>query len=194
MQLMIKRNVLSLLLFGGGIVFIAYAGWNMLESRLDTAKSLKEAKELVQSPEKGTLQKDAPLKPDFGDTVGLLAIPKLEAELPIVEGTDPDDLEKGVGHYKGSYFPGEDGQIILSGHRDTVFRKLGELKTGDIFEIQLQKGSFKYEITGHKIVDADDTSVVTLQKEKEELIVSTCYPFRYVGNAPQRYVLYAKPI
>ena len=123
-----------------------------------------------------------------------MTIPKIKAELAIVEGTDPNDLKKGVGHYKGSYFSGENGQIVLSGHRDTVFRRLGELKTGDIFEIQMANGKFKYELTETKIVDKDDRTIITLQNTKEELIVITCYPFRFVGDAPERYIIYAKPI
>jgi sortase A len=131
--------------------------------------------------------------PDVGDTIGILQIPKINAELPIVEGTDPDDLAKGVGHYKGSDFPGGHGQIVLSGHRDTVFRHLGVLKTGDILEVKMPNGTFDYKIDHMKIVNSKDTSIITLQKEKEELILTTCYPFRYIGNAPNRYIIYAYP-
>lgn len=66
--------------------------------------------------------------PETGEASGILEIPEIDAELPIVEGTDADDLAKGVGHYKDSYYPGDHGQIVLSGHRDTVFRRTGELK------------------------------------------------------------------
>ncbi|MEH7116592.1 class D sortase [Neobacillus vireti] len=132
--------------------------------------------------------------PKIGATVGILKIPKIKAELAIVEGTDPDDLEKGVGHYKGSYFPGDKGQIVLSGHRDTVFRKLGELKIGNHLTIQMPYGNYSYEITRTKIVKSTDKSIITLQKQQEELILTTCYPFHYVGNAPKRYIIYAKLI
>jgi sortase A len=95
-------------------------------------------------------------------------------------------------YFKGSFFPGENGQIVLSGHRDTVFRRLGELKVGDLLNMQMSNGTFQYEITNMKIVDEDDRSIITLQNEKEELILTTCYPFHYIGNAPQRYIIYAK--
>ena len=114
--------------------------------------------------------------------------------MPIVEGTDPDELKEGVGHYKGSYYPNENGQIVLSGHRDTVFRKIGELEIGDTLEIQLPYGEFSYEIAHTKIVDADDTSIITLQNDNEELVLTTCYPFSYIGNAPDRYIIYAKKL
>lgn len=109
-----------------------------------------------------------------------------------MEGTDADDLEKGVGHYKDSYYPEDNGQIVLSGHRDTVFRRTGELGKGDKLEILVSYGTFTYEITGTKIVDKDDTSIITLQHDREELVLTTCYPFSYVGNAPKRYIIYGQ--
>ncbi len=194
---------LPLLIILAGLVVIGVGVWQIIETKFQTDTSLKEAKKIVaqaESREEASLDEETPKKvekikpPNFGDTVGLLTIPEINAELAIVEGTDPNDLKKGVGHYKGSYFPGENGQIVLSGHRDTVFRRLGELKPGDLFEVQMENGKFKYELTRTKIVDADDRTIITLQNTKEELIVITCYPFRFVGDAPERYIIYAKPI
>lgn len=191
---------LPLFIILAGLVVVGIGIWQIVETNFQTDASLKEAKRIVAQAESRYDDEDSfknPKKidpPKFGDTVGLLTIPKIKSELAIVEGTDPNDLKKGVGHYKGSYFPGENGQIVLSGHRDTVFRRLGELKPGDIFEVAMPNGKFKYELTNTKIVDADDRSIITLQNTQEELIVITCYPFRFVGNAPQRYIIYAKPI
>lgn len=191
---------LPLLIILAGLVVIGIGVWQIVETNFQSNASLKEAKRIVAQAQ-SNYDDEEPIKnlkkvdpPKFGDTIGLLTIPKIKSELAIVEGTDPNDLKKGVGHYKGSYFPGENGQIVLSGHRDTVFRRLGELKPGDIFEVQMPNGKFKYELTNTKIVDAEDRSIITLQNTQEELIVITCYPFRYVGNAPQRYIIYAKPI
>ncbi|MEH7112124.1 class D sortase [Neobacillus niacini] len=193
---------LPLFIILAGLVVIGIGVWQIVETKFQTDSSLKEAKEIVAKAESraADVDEETPKKaekiepPDFGDTVGLLTIPKIKAELAIVEGTDPNDLKKGVGHYKGSYFSGENGQIVLSGHRDTVFRRLGELKPGDIFEIDMENGKYKYELTDTKIVDKDDRTIITLQNTKEELIVITCYPFRFVGDAPERYIIYAKPI
>ncbi|MDM5330800.1 class D sortase [Neobacillus sp. CF12] len=195
---MVRKLPLFIIL--AGLVVVGIGIWQIVETNFQTDASLKEAKRIVAQAESRYDDEDSfknPKKidpPKFGDTVGLLTIPKIKSELAIVEGTDPNDLKKGVGHYKGSYFPGENGQIVLSGHRDTVFRRLGELKPGDIFEVAMPNGKFKYELTNTKIVDADDRSIITLQNTQEELIVITCYPFRFVGNAPQRYIIYAKPI
>ncbi|MEC0419705.1 class D sortase, partial [Bacillus subtilis] len=139
------------------------------------------------------LQTTEQYKPPTGDVSGLLTIPAIKAELPIVEGTDPNDLAKGVGHYKGSYYPEQNGQIVLSGHRDTVFRRAGELRKGDTLRVDTGYGGYDYIIKDMKIVSKDDNSIITLQHEKEELILTTCYPFSYIGDAPDRYIIYAYP-
>jgi sortase A len=179
-----------------GLIIMGIGAWQFVDMKVETNSSIKKAKALIaehqNDPTKKTPEISQSNPPGFGDTIGLLQIPKINSELAIVEGTDPNDLKKGVGHYKGSYFPGEKGQIVLSGHRDTVFRHLGELKIGDDLKVEMPNGTFVYEITHTKIVDAKDTSIITLQNKEEELILTTCYPFRYVGNAPNRYIIYAK--
>ncbi|AYV67712.1 MULTISPECIES: class D sortase [Niallia] len=186
---------LSLLLILGGVLFIGYGVWNIMDTKAQTKNSLSEAKAAINKGNEKWVDKESKrFVPSIGDAVGLLKIDKIDGELPIVEGTDPDDLEKGVGHYKGSFYPDENGQIVLSGHRDTVFRRAGELEIGDELKIVLPYGEFSYQITATKIVEADDQSIITLDDTQEELILTTCYPFRFVGNAPQRYIIYAKRI
>lgn len=185
-----KSKLVGYLILTIGICFIGYASWGIIQSSAKANDTLEEAKKIVEeSPSKSSKDNFSPKQ---GDTVGLLKIPAIESELAIVEGTDPEELEKGVGHYKGSYFPEQNGQIVLSGHRDTVFKQLGELKLGDELQVEIAYGKFSYKIVDTKIVDADDTSIITLQNEKEELILTTCYPFGYIGNAPQRYIIYAE--
>lgn len=184
---------LSLLLIVGGVLFIGYGVFNIMDTKAQTENSLSEAKAAINKGNEKWVDKDSDrFIPSIGDAVGLLEIDKIDGILPIVEGTDPDDLDKGVGHYKGSFYPDENGQIVLSGHRDTVFRRAGELEVGDELKIVLPYGEFSYQITSTKIVEADDRSIITLDDSKEELILTTCYPFRFVGNAPQRYIIYAE--
>lgn len=148
---------------------------------------------LMKADTKNPIKKEG-FAPTVGETVGILTIPSINADLPIIEGTDADELEKGVGHYGSSAYPQEKRQIILSGHRDTVFRRMGELQVGDQFIVKLPYGEFKYEFMDAKIVDADDTSVIKNTYPQEELLLTTCYPFSYLGNAPQRYVITAYPV
>ncbi|MDO3661842.1 sortase SrtA [Bacillus sp. C28GYM-DRY-1] len=196
------RKAIPLVIIVVGLVIIGYGGFKLIGTNMKTEQTLKEAKLATEKPQEASDTKQsagqagnkASFKPETGQASGILEIPKINAELPIVEGTDADDLEKGVGHYKDSYYPDENGQIVLSGHRDTVFRRTGELEKGDRLRIILSYGDFTYEIVKTKIVDKDDTSIITLQHEKEELILTTCYPFSYVGNAPKRYIIYGKRV
>lgn len=184
----IKYMIYLFILLGLGIT--GYAGYQILQSNIKAEQSLKEAKGMVEEQEVPV--NESTFEPVDGEVVGLLSLPKIESELAIVEGTDPDELAKGVGHYKGSFYPGEGGQIVLSGHRDTVFKRVGGLELGDELVMKMPYGEASYEIVNTKIVDADDTSIITLQDQEEELILTTCYPFGYVGDAPERYIIYAK--
>lgn len=127
---------------------------------------------------------------EIGEKFGELYIPKLKATLPIYEGTNEEELEKGVGHYVGSVLPGENDNSVLSGHRDTVFRKLGDVGEGDWLVVRTAAGEFKYKVNKVRIVDEDDRTVI-VPKPRATLTVSTCYPFEYIGSAPQRYILVA---
>ncbi|MCP3739278.1 class D sortase [Rossellomorea sp. BNER] len=134
---------------------------------------------------------DTPLyshKPKMGEEIGMLTIPKLEQSLAIYHGVNEDELEKGVGHYQGSVLPGENDNSVLSGHRDTVFRQLGEVKIGDELVVTTDAGEFTYKVQKIRIVAPDDRTIV-VPKPRATLTVSTCYPFRFIGPAPERYVL-----
>ncbi|TAA73661.1 class D sortase [Planococcus salinarum] len=131
--------------------------------------------------------------PKIDEEFGTLTIPKLEVSIPIFEGTDPDQLAKGIGHFANSVLPGEDNNSVLSGHRDTVFRQLGEVGEDDLLIVTTSAGEFTYRIQKVRIVDADDRTVI-VPKPRATLTVTTCYPFDFVGNAPERYVLVAELI
>ncbi|MFF2499017.1 class D sortase [Peribacillus sp. NPDC058075] len=138
-----------------------------------------------------TTKKDLyPVRPEKGEEIGELYIPKLKTKLPIFHGTNEDELEKGVGHFAGSVLPGENDNSVLSGHRDTVFRKLGQVGEGDLLIVRTSAGEFTYKVNKVRIVDEDDRTVI-VPKPRATLTVSTCYPFDYIGSAPERYILVA---
>ncbi|WP_170289688.1 class D sortase [Cytobacillus depressus] len=183
-----------------GIGLVLYSLNDIYSLEKNTEISLKEAKKKVRIgkdiPQWEPLsdpQNNQEMNYSFqkGEVIGILEIPKLQAELPIVEGTSEYELQKGVGHYSSTALPGQPDQILLSGHRETVFRRMGELKNGDIFQVIMPYGSFSYEITGSQIVEANDPTVIKSTAPNETLTVSTCYPFTYIGDAPYRYVLTA---
>ncbi|WP_273127481.1 class D sortase [Bacillus weihaiensis] len=129
-------------------------------------------------------------RPELGENIGELFIPKLKASLPIFHGTNEEELAKGVGHFAGSVLPGENDNSVLSGHRDTVFRNLGEVGKGDLLIVKTEAGEFTYKVKKVRIVDSDDRTVI-VPKPKATLTVSTCYPFDFIGASPERYILIA---
>lgn len=188
---------LATLLMMAGLVFLIYGGYQYFTVQAKESGATREAEALIaeraHAPEdKSTVM--AAFDPALGETIGLLEIDKIDARVPIIEGSDAESLDRGVGHYETTAFPGQGDQILLSGHRDTVFTKLGEVEVGDIITIELPYGRFDYKMVASKIVDADDRTVIGSTAPNEELIVSTCYPFGFVGSAPDRYVVYAVPV
>lgn len=129
----------------------------------------------------------------YNEPLGTVEIPKLNRTLPLIEGTDAFVLDQGVGHYSTTVFPGQNEQILISGHRDTVFRNFDRIEIGDLFIINMPYGTYTYEIKSTDIVHADDTTVIRKMGE-EVLVVSTCYPFNFIGDAPDRFVIYAYPV
>jgi sortase A len=128
--------------------------------------------------------------PSDGDILGSLSIPALGTTLPIIEGTSSKDLQKGVGHFAQSVVPGASDNCVLSGHRDTVFAALGKLKIGDRLIVQTATGTWTYQIKRIRIVQADDRTVI-VPTGHAVLTLTTCYPFYFIGSAPERYVLSA---
>src|SRR5690625_2641768 len=153
---------LSIILILAGLVFLGYGGYQLFKTEAAQKDSLSEAKSFIKQEGSTDESDQEDFSPDTGDAAGILHIPKLDAELPIVEGTHEDELEKGVGHYAGTAYPGQNDQIVLSGHRDTVFRRMGELEIGDLLTVQVEYGERSYEIVDTKIVDADDRTIIVL--------------------------------
>lgn len=177
-----------------GFIFLGVGGYQYLSTVREGNETLREANALLAQPIEPIQDKGFIFKPEKGETVGLLNIDKIDAAIPIIEGTDPDELRRGVGHLAQTAYPGENDQILFSGHRDTVFTRLGEIEVGDIISVELPHGTFDYEMVDSKIVSADDTTVIGSTAPDEELVVTTCYPFGYIGHAPDRYVIYAVPV
>ena len=128
------------------------------------------------------------LKP--GDAIGNLIIPVLDEVLPIVEGTSDAELKLGVGHVIQTVLPGEIDNCVISAHRDTYFSELGKLVMGDQVIVETSAGRFTYEVSEIRIVDKDDRTVI-VPTEEAILTMTTCYPFHYVGPAPDRYIVSA---
>jgi sortase A len=108
----------------------------------------------------------------------------------IFEGTSEAELSKGVGHFIQSVMPGVSDNSVLSGHRDTVFSKLGRVRLGAKIKITVESGTYIYTVNRIRIVSSDDRTVI-VPTERATLTLSTCYPFTFIGNAPKRYIVIA---
>lgn len=198
---MIDLKYIGNLLIIAGIVFIGIFGYQLVKTGELQESALAEAEEKIenadvqakQQQDSGSASPPEDFAVETGDAFATLEIPKLDKTLPVVEGTNPDDLDKGVGHLDSSVLPGEGEQILLSGHRDTVFRNFDQIEIGDQFIVNMPYETFTYEIRETEIVPEDDTSVIGSMGE-EVLVVTTCYPFHFVGAAPDRFVAYAYPV
>lgn len=197
------KRMVGFVLLATGIVLIGFSGYQLYWHHTSTEKALAVAEELIAAREESgqnaletyaiAASPTSESHYQTDDIIGILKIPALDETYPIIEGTDEEMLVKGVGHYPTTALPGGNEQILLSGHRGTVFQRLGELQAGDRFIVEMGYGHFEYEMRTSEIVSADDTTVITPRGE-ELLTLSTCYPFSYIGSAPERYIIYASPV
>jgi len=125
-----------------------------------------------------------------GTWVAKLEAPSVDLAATILEGSDDATLMKAAGHIENTAMPGEAGNIAIAGHRDTTFRAVRKLKVGDPLILVTPSGTFTYRIAWTKIVDPDDVYVLD-PTTTPSLTLVTCYPFTYIGSAPQRFIVRA---
>ncbi len=129
-------------------------------------------------------------RPAKGDLVGRLEIPRVGISVMVVEGAGHDELERGAGHIPGTAFPGQGGNVGIAAHRDTYFRPLERIHSGDTITLQTLEGLYRYQVSSTRIVHPEDVSVL-YPGARETLTLVTCYPFHYVGPAPERFIVRA---
>ena len=130
------------------------------------------------------------LAAQLGPPVALLRIPKIRLEVAVLEGTDDLTMDRAVGLIAGTARPGEEGNIGISGHRDGFFRGLKDIREGDGIELVTATGTDTYTIDHIVIVKPADVSVLA-PRPRPSITLVTCYPFYFVGSAPQRYIVQA---
>ena len=126
----------------------------------------------------------------FGPPLGVLRISKIHLEVPILDGTDDLTLNHAVGLIAGTTRPGERGNIGIAGHRDGFFRGLKDVVVGDVIELKTLKGTDTYVVDQVQIVAPADVEVLQ-PRPVPSLTLVTCYPFYFIGSAPQRYIVTA---
>ncbi len=195
----IKATIIELIVALFITVILLGAGYFLLGAKVEDTMSLiskvsigvSDGNEVVNT----VIDENKQLKnyPEYGTKYATIKIPKIDVDLPVYYGDTLDILKKGVGHSSGSYFPGEGGSIIYMGHNSKkMFRRFSELQKGNEIEVSTTYGDFKYKIYDMQLIKETDVDKLPVQKEKEILMVYTCYPFNNIGYATQRYVVYAE--
>jgi sortase A len=122
--------------------------------------------------------------------IGRIAVPRLNLSAVAREGVDVRTLRSSVGHVPGTALPGAEGNAAFAAHRDTFFRPLEGIRTGDEVVVTTPTGVHRYGVTGTRIVDPSEVSVLHATAGRQLTLV-TCYPFNFVGNAPKRFIVQA---
>jgi sortase A len=127
-----------------------------------------------------------------GDAIGRIKIKRIGINFVVVEGTKPEDLRKGPGHYGDTPFPGIRGTVAMAGHRTTYlapFRKLNKMRRGDLITLEMPYGRFTYRTEQRRIVDPSAYAYVTARKRYDRLALTACHP---LYSAAQRIVVFAR--
>jgi sortase A len=187
------KNLLSLLLLAGGSCFLYLGAREYFDSRAGPYQAAREfERPVIDTPETRAATEPTTVRGlRRGDTLAKLKIPRLDAELYVIEGDGPRELRRGPGHLLGTALPGENGNCIIAGHRDTHFRVLKDIREGDDIVLQTETGQYLYRVRKTHIVSPENTSALKPTKTAA-LNLITCYPFYYVGSAPQRFIVEAQ--
>jgi len=168
-----------------GLLALGYAGFVFVDAHFYQALEMKK----FEPP--GLLYE--PHIPLEGEVIGEIQVPRLGLNVMVVQGDSPVNLRRAVAHLSKSALPGEWGNVALAGHRDTFFRPLRDVRLGDEIRFTTSARSFEYVVESIEVVAPADIRVLETATG-HDLTLLTCFPFYYVGPAPQRFVVRAREI
>jgi sortase A len=192
-----------------GIVCLGYYGYVSAESALYQAYETRELDAILASAPPAAPVTDAAATtrtpggraapvapvarkaPKRGAVVGRIEIPRLGVSAVVRSGSDSRTLRLAVGHIPGTALPGEAGNVGLAAHRDTFFRRLGEIQENDEVRVVTPEGTFSYRVNSTRVVNPTDVWVLD-PTAAPALTLVTCYPFTFVGSAPRRFIVRAQ--
>lgn len=184
-----------------GVLAVGYVASVYAESfihQADESRNFERA--LAQSPQLApkTVAElsitDPAIKPRIGSMIGKIWIPRLGITAIVDEGINHKTLSLSVGHIPSTALPGQSGNIGIAGHRDTFFRSLRHIEREDMITLTTLRGEFRYRVVSIKVVGPSDVAVLESDGGSEILTLVTCYPFYYVGTAPERFIVRAERV
>ena len=192
---MILRGILGYALFCTGGACVAFAGSRYAQGELRQqdarrAWDANQAQAVVALARRTATvgRGDDRIAP--GAPVARLTIPRLLLDEIVVEGVDDNSLNAGPGHVPGSAYPGEPGNSVISAHRDRHFARLGAIQVGDTIITESGANSNTWVVISQRVIGADEPAL--FRTSDATLTLTTCWPIRYFGTAPQRLLVTAK--
>jgi sortase A len=187
-----RTSVLRLLeriLLIAGLALVGYYVYVSVETYLYQAMENRELDSILSNAPPASKARARP-QPLPGSTLGRIEIPRLRVSAVIRAGSDPRTLQLAVGHIPGTAVPGDAGNIGLAGHRDTFFRRLKDIRADDEILIVTAEGTYRFRVEDTQVVTPKDTWVLN-PTPATTLTLVTCYPFTYIGSAPDRFIVRA---
>lgn len=160
----------------------AHARWAAIAAGADSATATRGGLAVAAGPHVA----------ERGDPVGRIIIAAVGLDEVVVEGVDEAQLEAGPGHVPGTVLPGEPGNSVISAHRDRHFHSLGRVALGDTVITETRSGRESWVVTARRIAEAGKPAIYPTTEAT--LTLTTCWPIRYVGPAPDRLLITAKPL
>jgi sortase A len=180
---------LERLLLVVGLVLIGYYVYVSVETYLYQTMENRELDAILSSAPPPSKMRARP-QPAQGSLLGRIEIPRLGVSAVIRAGSDARTLQLAVGHIPGTAVPGDSGNIGLAGHRDTFFRRLKDIRADDEIRIVTPEGTYRFRVEDTRVVSPKDTWVLN-PTPTTALTLVTCYPFTYIGSAPDRFIVRA---
>ena len=187
--------------FACAVLLLGYCAFALVDAWIFQRRESRELDRLLrdrQVASEGTPQAEPSTAPkaasaDADGLIGRIEIPRLLLSAVVVEGVDKTTLRRAVGHIPGTALPGHSGNVGLAGHRDTFFRSLKDVKIKDEIQLSTLEGNFNYKVESLRVVDPDNVGVLAASGGNVLTLV-TCYPFYFVGPAPQRWIVRARQV
>jgi sortase A len=176
-----------------GTLLIGYTLWAMIDARVFQSGLARRLEALARGPSAHALREAVATREEArtSGTIGRIDIPRLRISAPVLESTSGRALRRGVGHVRHTAFPGERGNAALAAHRDTYFRGLRGVAKGDWIRVATPDGVFAYRVDSILVVRPDREDLLGPTREPRLTLV-TCYPFRWIGPAPKRFIVQAR--
>ncbi len=188
---LLRRGIGPFLIVCGALVLL----WVAVDAML-TASYRHQVEAVLQDLENSPVpeeERGGPTSLATGEPIGTLEIVRVGLSGIVVEGDDSSVLDRAIGHLPDTPLPWHAGNSALAAHRDALFRPLRSVRFGDILRLKTPHGDFDYRVRDILIVKPEDLWVIDPTPVSMLTLIS-CYPFTYIGNAPERFIVRAERI